>query len=66
MTNFLMGFIVFDTTLVFQMINSLLLLAIIIGIPIIIIKMMRNSKSRNEEMKRLNEKMDTVIEALKK
>jgi len=55
------GMISFDATLLFQIVNTLLLLLVIIGIPVLIIRFVKMSKTKHENLKEINQKLDWLI-----
>jgi len=55
------GIIAFDGTLVFQIVNIICLLAMIIGLSYIVIRSIKKKKEMKESMKRIEEKIDTLL-----
>ena len=59
-----MGLVTTDATLIFQILNTLILLLIVIGIPIIIVVIIRALKRKNKAVEAMNEKLDQIIRKL--
>lgn len=55
------GLISFDATLLFQIINILILVFLIVGIPVIIFKVIKIIRTRNKHLKDINQKLDLLI-----
>ena len=56
------GLVTNDSTLVFQLINTVLLLFIVIGIPILIYKLIKSSHRNKMEIEKLRHQVSTLIE----
>jgi hypothetical protein len=59
-----MGLVTTDATLIFQILNTLILLLIVIGIPIIIVLIIRALKRKNKAVESMNDKLDQIIKKL--
>jgi hypothetical protein len=60
------GLVTKDVTLWFQIINTLVLLAIVIGIPLILIKILKASRIKDRKIEELNMKIDSMMNELDK
>ena len=59
-----MGLVTTDATLIFQILNTLILLLIVIGIPMIIVLIIRALKRKNKAVESMNDKLDQIIKKL--
>lgn len=50
-----------DATLIFQIINTLLLLVIVIGLPVLVVWLIRNRRRQNERLKVMEAKLDQSL-----
>ena len=60
------GVLTLDHTLLFQLLNTLIILFIFIGIPIIIYRMLKKNSVKRKEIDILNEKIDMINDKLDK
>lgn len=55
-----------DATLIFQILNTLFLILIVLGVPIIIILIIRALKRKNTHMESIHDKLDLILDKLDK
>lgn len=58
------GLVTFDVTLIFQVINTLIMLLFFIGVPYLIFRMFKSSQRKTKEIELLNNKIDALAEKL--
>ncbi len=56
------GLISFDITLVFQLLNTVLILFIFIGVPVILFKYIKRAKMNGQKIDDVNNKMDYIMD----
>ncbi|MCH4890106.1 DUF4083 domain-containing protein [Acidaminobacter sp. JC074] len=60
------GLVSFDATLIFQIINTIVILAIFIGVPYVLFKYIRKTNGNNRKIDQVNKKVDLILEKLDK
>ena len=58
------GLVSLDATLIFQLINTIIILAIFIGVPYVLFKYIRKTRGNSKKIDEVNKKVDLVLEKL--
>ena len=58
------GFVSFDITLVFQLLNTVLILIIFIGVPVILFKYIKRAKRNGQKIDDVNNKVDYILDKI--
>ena len=61
-----MGLVTLDSTLVFQIINTLFLLLIIIGVPVLVIKFIKSNRKKAAHIESIDKKLDLLLSEIEK
>ena len=58
------GLVSFDITLVFQLLNTVLILIIFIGVPVILLKYIKRAKRNGQKIDNVNNKVDYILDKI--